>query len=582
MSTRQSTESKLQKALRFEDEKFAFSERGPRAKASNDDDPLAGIIETLYSEHAYIQTLLNRLELEVARLEPGKVPDYTLLLEMIDYLTHYPGQYHHPREDLLFKRLLHGDATFEDRLERLEREHRTLQQYNDELFDEFIDINKGRPVDRPELLRNLGRYVNGYRQHMEYESREIFPRAKGTLTPGELAELDAKTRYIDDPLFGGRLHQRYHRLRRNLRSTVEGIQSDLIAGEISAVESLIERLSELGEYFSGSLASSLQDRVHRLRGLLGLAPRPSWQARIMNACMRVTIKPLMRFGSVESMRSMTRRLEEQQARMLPDDIDSRTVSKKAYAGEWIRIENSRPRKVLLYFPGGGFILRATIQHKAFVARVCRAANCEALLIHYRLAPEVPFPGGLEDCLAAYHDLLKEGHRPRDITLAGDSAGGGLVLSTLLALRDEGTPMPANAIVLSPLADLTYSGESRKTNRHRDPMLPTHRASEMHALYIGEVPPEDRFVSPVFADFDGLPPILGQVGSTEILLDDTVRAADQADKAGVPFFLEVWNEMPHVFPMFAILPESRIAVERMAEFINRSRLEPLPAKYRKAA
>jgi acetyl esterase/lipase len=363
---------------------------------------------------------------------------------------------------------------------------------------------------------------------------------------------------------------------------VEGLQSDVIAGEIRAAESLIERLSALGEYFSGSLVSSLEDRVHRLRGLLGLAPRPSWQARLMNACMRVTVKPMMRFGSVESMRSMTRRLEEQQARMLPDDLDCRMVSKQAYTGEWIRVERSRPGKILLYFPGGGFIMGATTQHKAFVARLCRAAECEALLVHYRLAPEVPFPGGLEDCLAAYHDLLKEGHRPRDITLAGDSAGGGLVLSTLLALRDEGTPMPANAIVLSPLADLTYSGASRKTNRHRDPMLPAHRASQMHALYIGEVPPEDRFVSPVFADFDGLPPILGQVGSTEILLDDTLRAAAQAEKAGVPFFLEVWNEMPHVFPMFAMLPESRVAVERMAEFIGRSRLAPLPARYREAA
>ncbi len=582
MASRESTKSKVQEALRFEDEKFTFSDRGPRAKTSRADDPLVGIIETLYSEHAYISTLLDRLELEAARLEPGKIPDYTLLLEMIDYLTHYPGQYHHPREDLLFKSLLHSDATFEERLARLQREHQMLQRYNDELFGELSDVRKGRRVDRPELLRKLGRYVNGYRQHMEYESREIFPGAQGRLTPGELAELAARTRYIDDPLFGGRLQQRYHRLGRNLRSTVEGIQSDLIAGEIGAVESIIERLSELGEHWSGSLASSLQDRVHRLRGLLGLAPRPSWQARIMNACTRVTLKPLMRFGSVESLRSMTRRFEEQQARRLPDDIDSRTVRKEDYAGEWIRIRNSRPGKVLLYFPGGGFIMRATIQHKAFLARICRAANCEALMIHYRLAPEVPFPGGLEDCLAAYHDLLKEGHRPEDITLAGDSAGGGLVLSTLLALRDEGTPMPANAIVLSPLADLTYSGGSRKTNRHRDPMLPTHRASEMHALYIGEVPPEDRFLSPVFADFDGLPPILGQVGSTEILLDDTVRAAAQADAAGVPFFLEVWNEMPHVFPIFSILPESRVAVERMAEFIHRGRLEPLPARYGKIA
>jgi acetyl esterase/lipase len=224
-------------------------------------------------------------------------------------------------------------------------------------------------------------------------------------------------------------------------------------------------------------------------------------------------------------------------------------------------------------------MRTATQHKRFVATICRAARARSLIVHYSLAPEIPFPGGLEDCLAAYHDLLEQGVKPEDITVAGDSAGGGLVLSTLLALRDEGTPLPKNAVVLSPLADLTYSGESRRFNKYRDPMLPTHRASEMHQLYIGEALPEDRFISPVFADFDGLPPLLGQVGSTEILLDDTVRAAERAEAAGVPFFLEVWNEMIHVFPIFGFLPEAKVAIERMATFINTSELDPLPKRYR---
>ncbi|MBW2245361.1 MAG: alpha/beta hydrolase fold domain-containing protein [Deltaproteobacteria bacterium] len=589
MSKRSSTGKKLQQALRFEDEKFEFSARGPRAKASKDDDALTGIIETLYSEHAYISVLLDRLEREADKLTPGKVPDYALLLEMVDYLTHYPDQYHHPREDMLFEGLMRSDGKLEARVKRLQREHTSLHTYNDELFGELSDIARGRPVDRPALQRRLRRYTKGYRQHLEYESREIFPRAKGTLSPGELGKLDRKTRFIDDPIFGGMLQQRYHRLGRDLRSTLGGFQSELIAREISAVESIIERVSELAdsatefrEGFSGSLASSLQDRVDRLKALLGLAPRPSWQARVMNTCTRVIMKPMMRFGTLESMRRMSGAFEEQQARTLPDDIKSRVVNKDDYSGEWVSIKGKRPKKVILYFPGGGFVMGATIQHKAFVARICRAANRKALLIHYRLAPEVPFPGGLEDCLAAYHDLLNQGYEPEDITIAGDSAGGGLVLSTLLALRDEGTPQPANAIVLSPLADLTYSGESRKTNKHRDPMLPTHRASEMHQIYIGDVPPEDRFISPVFADFDGLPPILGQVGSTEILLDDTVRAAAQANRAGVPFFLEVWNEMPHVFPIFGILPESHVAVDRIAEFINQSELQSLPEKYGRAA
>jgi len=271
-------------------------------------------------------------------------------------------------------------------------------------------------------------------------------------------------------------------------------------------------------------------------------------------------------------------MNEQQEKSLPEDINARMVHTKDYEGEWVRIKSKRPKKTILYFPGGAFIMRTAVQHKAFVAKICRAANTRALIVHYSLAPEVPFPGGLENCVAAYHDLLRQGVDPADITIAGDSAGGGLVLSTLLALRDEGSPMPANAIVLSPLADLTYTGESRVFNSRKDPMLPTHRASEMHQLYIGDALPEDRFISPIFSDFDGLPPMLGQVGSTEILLDDTVRAAAQADKAGIPFFLEIWEEMPHVFPIFGMLPEAQVAIDRMAQFINHSELDLLPTQY----
>jgi len=305
---------------------------------------------------------------------------------------------------------------------------------------------------------------------------------------------------------------------------------------------------------------------------------PSWQAKVMNACTRTLMKPMMRFGSVESMRTMTDTMDEQQVKILPEDINAKRVNKKDYEGEWVRIKGKRAQRTILYFPGGGFVMRTATQHKSFVAKICRAAHTRALVVHYRLAPEVPFPGGLEDCLAAYHDLLKQGVDPADITVAGDSAGGGLVLSTLLALRDEGSPLPANAIILSPLADMTYSGGSRHFNKRRDPMLPTHRASQMHEVYIGEALREDRYVSPVFADFDGLPPMLGQVGSTEILLDDTVRAAGQARKAGVPFFLEIWEEMPHVFPMFGVLPEAEVALERIATFINTSELDELPQQY----
>jgi len=306
---------------------------------------------------------------------------------------------------------------------------------------------------------------------------------------------------------------------------------------------------------------------------------PSWQARLMNASTRVLMKPLMRYvSSIDLMRSLTSSVDERQAKSLPDDIRSRPVRKRDYEGEWVQIAGQRPDQILLYLPGGGFVSRTGNMHKSFVAKICREAHTRALIVHYRLAPEVPFPGGLEDCVSAYHDLLKQGKAPESITIAGDSAGGGLVLSTLLALRDEGTPMPARAVVLSPMADLTFSGESREFNQRADPVLPNYRSSMMHEAYLGEVPAEDRYLSPALASFEGLPPLLGMVGSTEILLSDTTRAAERAEEAGVPFFLEIWHEMPHNFPLMGVLPESKVAIERIGRFIRTGEPGELAAQY----
>lgn len=531
-----------------------------------------GVIDALYREHGYILSLLETLEEKAAQLERGKVPDYLLLRDMIDYLLHYPDQYHHPREDLLYAGLSRNDPAFRPKYDRLQREHRTLHEHNDVLFGELSRICEGRPADRQALLHALRQYISDYRQHIKFESKEIFPEARGNLTSAQLRKIEAKTRPREDPLFGNRARRQFQRLGRILQLRVSDLEQQVLYQEYSLLERVIEALSEM--------SASWRERpcADRLPKLPRLAGPPSWQARLMNGVMRVSMKPMMRFGSVDSMRGMTTRFDAQQERNLPKDVRWKKVRADGFEGEWIHIHPKRPRKVLLYFPGGGFIMRTAVQHKGLVARICRAANCKALMVHYRLAPETPFPGGLEDCLAAYHHLLEQGIAPGDITVAGDSAGGGLVLSTLLALRDERTPMPGGAIVLSPLGDLTYTGESRKSNKHRDPMLPTHRASAMHQVYIGNALPEDRYISPVLADFEGLPPILGQVGSTEILLDDTVRAADRAREAGVPFYLEIWEEMPHVFPMFGILPESKVAIERIAEFIQTGRLDPLPERY----
>lgn len=306
---------------------------------------------------------------------------------------------------------------------------------------------------------------------------------------------------------------------------------------------------------------------------------PSWQARLFNAISKATMKPMMRYGSVDMIRYLAPKFASLKIGRdtLGDKFELEEIITDQYHGEFLHLKGSKSKKVILYFPGGGFITRVPVYQRNYIAGVCRLADAHALIVHYRLAPETPYPGGLEDCLAAYHDLLDRGHKAENIVITGESAGGGLVLSTLLGLRDEGTPLPDRAIILSPLADLTFSGESRLENAEDDPMLPNVRHSGMHQLYMGDYVPNDRFLSPVFADFDGLPPMLGIVGSTEILRDDTVKAYHQAEKAGVPFYLEIWKKMPHVFPLISVLPESKLAIARMARFINHLPLAPLPEK-----
>jgi hemerythrin-like domain-containing protein len=214
-----------------------------RAQSGPADSTVSGVLETLYSEHRFFLTLLDRLQRETDKLQPGKIPDYHLLFETIDYLTHYPDQFHHPREDLLFAKLLTVDKNFLPDLKRLEREHKTLRAYNDKLFAELKRIAAGRRVDRPELMRNLNRYIDGYRRHIAFESKTVFPKAKGELSAADMRQLQAKTRYIDDPLFGVEVEQRYRRVERSVQAGFSSFRADLVSREISGIESTIRNLS---------------------------------------------------------------------------------------------------------------------------------------------------------------------------------------------------------------------------------------------------------------------------------------------------------------------------------------------------
>ncbi len=240
---------------------------------------------------------------------------------------------------------------------------------------------------------------------------------------------------------------------------------------------------------------------------------------------------------------------------------------------WVLAPGADPDLRLLYLRGGGYVSGAGAFYLPLAAHLSTAAGCAVLLPDYRLAPEHPFPAGLEDCLAAYAWL--RGHGPagpapaRAVFIAGDSAGGGLTLAALLALRDRGLPLPHGAMGLSPFTDLTLSGESLRSEARLDPIMDPRCLPDFVALYAA---PEDRrhpLASPLFGDYTGLPPLLLQVGEHEVIRDDCVRVAARAQAAGVEVTLEVWEGMFHVFQSHdPLLPEGREAVAHLAAFMRR--------------
>jgi monoterpene epsilon-lactone hydrolase len=237
------------------------------------------------------------------------------------------------------------------------------------------------------------------------------------------------------------------------------------------------------------------------------------------------------------------------------------------AAEWIEVPETRSGRVLLYFHGGAFMFRLPATHAGLAARWCRRLGARTLMVDYRLAPEHPFPAAADDCHASYRWLLAQGCNAGDIVIGGDSAGANLALVTLLRVKAAGEPMPACAVLMSPVVDFTLSGRSLVTNEARDPMFTLAGMALLRGLY---APPErylDTSVSPLFADFSGLPPLLFQAGSTEMLLDESMRAAARADACGVPVELEIWRDMPHVFQAMPTLPQSEAATDSIVRFIG---------------
>lgn len=251
----------------------------------------------------------------------------------------------------------------------------------------------------------------------------------------------------------------------------------------------------------------------------------------------------------------------------PADTHIDKVDAGGVPAEWVSVPGSEPSRMILYFHGGGYTIGSAETHRGLVARLCRAAGARALSVDYRLAPEHRFPAAVDDALASYRWLLDQGVRPGAISVAGDSAGGGLALGMLLAVRDQGLPLPAAAVCMSPVTDHLKTGASMDGKAALDPLVQRKSSTEHSRRYIGDADPKSPYASPLYADLHGLPPILILVGTSEVLLDDSTRFAERARAAGVEAEIEVWDEMIHIWPFFADLPEAAKAVERMGAFIR---------------
>jgi epsilon-lactone hydrolase len=250
------------------------------------------------------------------------------------------------------------------------------------------------------------------------------------------------------------------------------------------------------------------------------------------------------------------------------DVQQRPVEIGGVAGVEVTVQGNPSDNVILYFHGGVYVIGTAVASVPLVSELVRRTGTRAITVDYRLGPEHPYPAAVEDAQAAYEGLLAQGIDPAQIALAGESAGGGLVVATMLALHEAGRPLPSAGFLMSPYADLTLSGETLTEKQALDPVLTPVGLRVRVPDYLAGADPANPLVSPIFGDLRGLPPLLIQVGSHEILLSDALRLAERAARSDVPVTLEVTPGVPHVFQGFAgLLDEAGAALERASDFLT---------------
>lgn len=256
---------------------------------------------------------------------------------------------------------------------------------------------------------------------------------------------------------------------------------------------------------------------------------------------------------------------------LPDPPDM--VSEKVNAGPvdclWISDKKTERQGIILYFHGGGYHIGSPVTHRRLVYNISRVAKARALSVDYRMAPEHPFPAPVEDAMSAYMWLLEKNYRPSEIVVMGDSAGGGLAMALLLALKEKKMQLPAAAVLMSPWVDLKATGDTLFSKAKEDPWLSASALRSWASSYLQDHSPENQLASPLYGDLSGLPPVLIHVGTSEILLDDSRRFHQKLKEHNVEVELKTWPEMIHVFQAFdRFFSDARQSIAEMGKFANR--------------
>ena len=296
----------------------------------------------------------------------------------------------------------------------------------------------------------------------------------------------------------------------------------------------------------------------------------SWQNFVLTLTLRYRIKRRAR-GEPDVAQARALAAKTAQKPRIPAGWRIRPVT-SPLAGEWIERASAADevKRTILYLHGGGYYFCSPETHRSITLALGTGTNARVFVPDYRLAPEHRFPAAIEDAVAAYRGLLAAGMPADRIVIAGDSAGGGLALATLLSLRHAGLPLPAAAVLFSPWTDLAATGTSIHANNKRDPLFWGDSVAKAARLYLGDAAPTDPLASPLYADLDGLPPLFIQASDSEVLLDDSTRLAEKARQAGVPVSFRPWHKLPHVWQFFTtFLPEARQAPAETADFIKRA-------------